>query len=218
MGPFKSSLLKHTDFVIDYHTLIYDLESFIFNCIQLFCCLCGIPRLSGCMFYPTISLVLKSDVVISRSGPKKLNINSAVIVEGIMSVKNLKINGQPFTGCKCSDGGRRRFTCLSYQGRIRFGLQRFFKVQNLGWWWVMFDLFWNFWMVNEPCTTEVLPFVSVNMCAYITITTVNQCHRRWINHYQHSIICGVSEFSWTFVGHHVLNLNVIKIIFTFLNM
>ena len=107
MGPFKSSLLKHTDFVIDYHTLIYDLESFIFNCIQLFCCLCGIPRLSGCMFYPTISLVLKSDVVISRSGPKKLNINSAVIVEGIMSVKNLKINGQPslVVNALTADGG-----------------------------------------------------------------------------------------------------------------
>ena len=69
------------------------------------------PMLPPDLIYPKIWSGSKSDVVISRSGPKKLNINSAVTVEGTMDVKGtmnvkaLKVNGKTFAGCQCSGGG-----------------------------------------------------------------------------------------------------------------
>ena len=57
-------------------------------------------------FLSTVSIGKSKDVVLSRSGPKQLNINSAVKVDGTVDVKALKINGKPFSGqCKCSGGG-----------------------------------------------------------------------------------------------------------------
>ena len=57
-------------------------------------------------FPSTVPIGQNKDVVLSRSGPKQLNINSAVKIEGIVDVKALKINGKPFSGqCKCSGGG-----------------------------------------------------------------------------------------------------------------